>query len=125
MRPKKLDKLAFWYTEPLKNVQRYAHWADVATEHTVIFLGFILSLLVFVSNHTVSALVVSTVLVCGFWGWRDFGWKVDENIAVGSDDRTSVWMILTGFDLEKAVLEFREGELYVTGMITADHNNDE
>lgn len=106
--PKGLDIITFHsgYLEPLSGIYRFAHWADHAFEHIVIFVcftGFVFWLspaFGFIVGCGMGAMVVNA--------WYDF--RVDPGVPLGEDDRQSVYLGLTRFWMTDEFLNLRRVE---------------
>lgn len=103
--PKGLDVITFHsgYLEPLFGIYRFAHWADHAFEHLVIFASFLGLLFWFVPAFGI--LVACAMGALSIGAWYDF--RLDPSIPLGEDDRQSVYLSLTRFWMADEFLNLR------------------
>ncbi|KAK0219409.1 hypothetical protein EDD85DRAFT_961145 [Armillaria nabsnona] len=89
--PRHLEYAAFFpgYIASPQGIRRFAHWADVAFPHVMIFFAFI----VCISTQHFSLGVALAALTVGqsIIAWHDF--RYDSGIPVGDDDRQSLYLI--------------------------------
>ncbi|KAK0200572.1 hypothetical protein DFS33DRAFT_168115 [Desarmillaria ectypa] len=97
--PRHLEYAAFFpgYVASPQGIRRFAHWADVAIAHVMIFFAFIVCI---GTQHlplgvTLAALTVGQSIVA----WHDFSF--DSEIPVGDDDRQSLYLIAVTFGCSK------------------------
>jgi len=103
--PDKLDTITFrtGYLEPLFGIHRFAHWADRAFEHIVIFLTF-LGFLGWL-NPLTGVLTGCAVAALALNAWCDF--RLDPKVPLGKDDRQSIYLSVTRFWLTDEFLNLR------------------
>ncbi|KAG2143732.1 hypothetical protein DEU56DRAFT_792453, partial [Suillus clintonianus] len=76
--PQKLEVVVFrpGYLESLQGIRRFAHWAECAFHHVMIFLALVVALAWFMYVWT--------------------GFRVDSNMPLGCDDRQSLYLLAKG-----------------------------
>ncbi len=89
--PRHLEYAAFFpgYTASPQGIRRFAHWADVAFPHVMIFFAFIVCIGTqhFSLGVALAALTVGQSIIA----WHDFSY--DSEIPIGDDDRQSLYLI--------------------------------
>lgn len=111
--PQKLELVVFrpGYLEPLQGIHRFAHWADCAFYHAMIFLALVIALMWYKAGVGVP---VACGLVSRFmYVWT--GFQVDSNIPLGWDDRQSLYLLAKGtaFENRTVLIKGCEGEVRI------------
>ncbi|KZT05054.1 uncharacterized protein LAESUDRAFT_750764 [Laetiporus sulphureus 93-53] len=91
--PKHLELITFspGYLASERGARRFAHWADTAVPHIVIFLAPVAVLMWW--NLSIGALVAAAILAGFVYAWHDF--HVDLSVPLGEDDRQSIYLAVT------------------------------
>lgn len=89
--PQNLEFIAFQtgYLKSVQGIQRFAHWANYASDHLMIFIAFTFA--VGYCNTSFGATLGAFVLARFIYVWQDF--KFDRSIPLGQDDRQSMYMV--------------------------------
>ncbi|KAG0701634.1 hypothetical protein DFH29DRAFT_548919 [Suillus ampliporus] len=92
--PENLELVVFrtGYLESPQGVRRFAHWADCAFHHTMIFLALVVALMWY-------KVAVGVPMACGLvsrfmYVWS--GFKLDSSVPLGLDDRQSLYLLVKG-----------------------------
>jgi hypothetical protein len=89
--PQYLESITFQtgYLPSVQGIRRFAHWANYASQHLVIFVAFIIA--VGYCNKSFGVALGTFVLARFIYVWQDF--KFDRSIPLGQDDRQSLYMV--------------------------------
>ncbi|PCH42826.1 hypothetical protein WOLCODRAFT_144225 [Wolfiporia cocos MD-104 SS10] len=91
--PRFLEHVAFapGYIRPDTGTRRFGFWADCGIPHIVIFLATLAALAWWDLRDGVA---VAAAVAAGFmYAWRDF--RPDFSVPLGSDDRQSIYLVVT------------------------------
>lgn len=108
--PQNLELVVFrpGYLESLQGIRRFAHWADCAFHHAMIFLALIVALMWYKA-------AVGIPVACGMvsrfmYVWTSF--QVDSKVPLGLDDRQSLYLLAKGtaFENQTILIQGCEGE---------------
>ncbi|KAG2078695.1 hypothetical protein BDR04DRAFT_329169 [Suillus decipiens] len=111
--PQKLELVVFrpGYLESLQGIHRFAHWAECAFHHAMIFLALVVALMWYKAALGVP---VACGLVSRFmYVWT--GFQVDSNVPLGWDDRQSLYLLAKGtaFENQTVLIKGCEGEVRI------------
>ena len=100
--PKHLDLVAFHtgyhnLNEIPRGIRRFAHWADIAVQHILIFVAFVVS--VFWFDHSIGATLAASILARFVYVWRDF--RFDKAIPLGADDRQTMYFLMMNYEVSE------------------------
>ncbi|KAF9038345.1 hypothetical protein BDZ89DRAFT_1157192 [Hymenopellis radicata] len=118
--PQYLETVAFstgYISSPPRGIRRYAHWADCALAHVLLFL------LVVVMIGTRTPIVFPLLFGQATYSWMDF--RFDERVPLGMDDRQSLYVVVKEL-VSDVQLRRSEGNFFVVGSDEAalDHESD-
>ncbi|KAG2099225.1 uncharacterized protein F5147DRAFT_712271 [Suillus discolor] len=108
--PQELELVVFrpGYLKSLQGIRRFAHWADCAFHHAMIFLAFVVALMWYKA-------AVGVPVACGLMSrflyvWT--GFQVDSNVPLGWDDQQSLYLLAKGtvFENRTVLIKGCEGE---------------
>lgn len=108
--PQKLELVVFrpGYLETLQGIRRFAHWADCAFHHAMIFLALVVALMWYKA-------AVGIPVACGLMSRFMYVWtgfQVDSKVPLGLDDRQSLYLLAKGtaFENQTILIQGCEGE---------------
>ncbi|KAK0451181.1 uncharacterized protein EV420DRAFT_1561310 [Desarmillaria tabescens] len=111
--PRHLEYVAFFpgYIASPQGIRRFAHWADVAIAHVMIFFAFI----VCIGTQHLPLGVALAVLTVGqsIVAWHNFSF--DSEIPVGDDDRQSLYLVAVTFGCSKPFMITESAKGYFVG----------
>ncbi|KAG1850107.1 hypothetical protein C8R48DRAFT_383067 [Suillus tomentosus] len=108
--PQELELVVFrpGYLKSLQGIRRFAHWADCAFHHAMIFLAFVVALMWYKA-------AVGVPVACGLMSrflyvWT--GFQVDSSVPLGWDDQQSLYLLAKGtvFENQTVLIKGCEGE---------------
>ncbi|KAG2056693.1 hypothetical protein BDR06DRAFT_1005986 [Suillus hirtellus] len=108
--PQELELVVFrtGYLKSLQGIRRFAHWADCAFHHAMIFLAFVVALMWYKA-------AVGVPVACGLMSrflyvWT--GFQVDSSVPLGWDDQQSLYLLAKGtvFENQTVLIKDCEGE---------------
>lgn len=106
--PQNLELVVFrpGYLESLQGIRRFAHWADCAFHHAMIFLALVVA---FVWYEAAVGVPVACGLMSRFmYVWT--GFQVDSNVPLGLDDRQSLYLLAKGIAFENQMILIKDCE---------------
>ncbi|KAG1738030.1 hypothetical protein EDB19DRAFT_923557 [Suillus lakei] len=108
--PQKLELVVFrpGYLESLQGIRRFAHWADCAFHHAMIFFALVVALVWYKA-------AVFVPVACGLMSRFMYVWtgfQVDPKVPLGWDDRQSLFLLVKGtaFANQTVLIKGCEGE---------------
>lgn len=108
--PQNLELVVFrpGYLESLQGIRRFAHWADCAFHHAMIFLALVVALMWYKA-------AVGIPVACGMMSRFMYVWtgfRVDSKVPLGLDDRQSLYLLAKGtaFENQTILIQGCEGE---------------
>lgn len=108
--PQELELVVFrpGYLKSLQGIRRFAHWADCAFHHAMIFLAFVVALMWYKA-------AVGVPVACGLMSrflyvWT--GFQVDSSVPLGWDDQQSLYLLAKGtaFENQAVLIKGCEGK---------------
>jgi hypothetical protein len=97
--PHHLEFVAFvpGYIPSPKGIHRFAHWADCAMQHVMIFLAVVAAVAWW--RTSIGVLFAAGVFAQFVFAWREF--VVDRTVPLGEDDRQTMYLVATQYGLDE------------------------
>lgn len=108
--PQYLEYVTFrtGYLPSVQGIRRFAHWANCALQHLLIFIAFVLA--IGYCNKPFGIALGAFALARSLFVWQDF--KFDRSIPLGQDDRQSLYMIamMEDYGIQEGVVIIKPSE---------------